>query len=147
MYSPRRTLCLEEMFGVSEFRVGREGALVRVTTIYYLSNHMRRGRVEGGIVPQCSIAPDDKKFQYTWAAGGFRHTSLPAAYMYPRSSHQPDTPHSLLSLSLSPQGGHAAMPHLDIDPIIAAAQTISSLQSLVAREISPLGGCWGGSGG
>lgn len=39
-----------------------------------------------------------------------------------------------------PQGGHAAFPHLDIDPIVAAAAIVGGVQTLVAREISPLGG-------
>lgn len=50
-------------------------------------------------------------------------------------SNTASPPFSLVAM----QGGHAAMPHLDVDPIVAAAQTISSLQSIVAREISPLG--------
>lgn len=35
------------------------------------------------------------------------------------------------------RGGHGAMPHLAVDPIVIAAQIISALQTLVAREISP----------
>ncbi|HEX9035669.1 MAG TPA: amidohydrolase [Ktedonobacterales bacterium] len=35
------------------------------------------------------------------------------------------------------RGGHGAMPHLAVDPIVAAAQIIVALQTLVAREISP----------
>lgn len=36
------------------------------------------------------------------------------------------------------QGGHAAMPHLTIDPIVAASSFVSNLQSIVSRTISPL---------
>jgi amidohydrolase len=36
------------------------------------------------------------------------------------------------------RGGHGAMPHLNIDPIVAAAQIVIALQTLVSREISPL---------
>lgn len=36
------------------------------------------------------------------------------------------------------KGGHAAIPHLAVDPVVAAAQVISSVQSIVAREVSPL---------
>ncbi|HLY31409.1 MAG TPA: amidohydrolase [Ktedonobacterales bacterium] len=34
-------------------------------------------------------------------------------------------------------GGHGAMPHLAVDPIVAAAQIVVALQTLVSREISP----------
>lgn len=37
------------------------------------------------------------------------------------------------------RGGHAAMPHLNIDPVPAAAALIQALQTLVSRETSPLG--------
>ncbi|KAF5827966.1 hypothetical protein DUNSADRAFT_18450 [Dunaliella salina] len=37
------------------------------------------------------------------------------------------------------RGGHAAMPHLNADPIVAASAIISSAQTLVSRETSPLG--------
>ena len=36
------------------------------------------------------------------------------------------------------KGGHAAMPHLTIDPIVASSFFVSSLQSIVSRTISPL---------
>lgn len=36
------------------------------------------------------------------------------------------------------RGGHAAFPHMAVDPIAVAAQAISSLQYIVARETSPL---------
>lgn len=35
------------------------------------------------------------------------------------------------------KGGHSSMPHLSIDPAIAAAETVLSLQTIVAREINP----------
>jgi hippurate hydrolase len=35
-------------------------------------------------------------------------------------------------------GGHGAYPHTTIDPIVIAARTIVSLQTIVAREINPL---------
>lgn len=31
------------------------------------------------------------------------------------------------------QGGHAALPHLNVDPIVAAASVITALQTLVSR--------------
>ncbi|KAL4436591.1 hypothetical protein ABPG75_003730 [Micractinium tetrahymenae] len=35
------------------------------------------------------------------------------------------------------RGGHAAMPHLTSDPVVAAAAGVGALQALVARETSP----------
>ncbi|KAF6258480.1 hypothetical protein COO60DRAFT_1518753 [Scenedesmus sp. NREL 46B-D3] len=37
------------------------------------------------------------------------------------------------------RGGHAAMPHLNIDPVPAAAALVQALQVLVSRETPPLG--------
>ena len=41
------------------------------------------------------------------------------------------------TITVRGKGGHAAMPHLIIDPIVAAAQVIVSLQQLVSRRSSP----------
>ena len=35
------------------------------------------------------------------------------------------------------RGGHGAMPHLAVDPIVVAAQIVVALQTLVSREVSP----------
>ncbi len=35
------------------------------------------------------------------------------------------------------RGGHGAMPHLAVDPVVVAAEIITALQTLVAREVSP----------
>lgn len=37
------------------------------------------------------------------------------------------------------RGGHAALPHLNIDPVVAASSLVGALQTLVSRETSPLG--------
>nr|BAL54972.1 M20D family peptidase [uncultured Chloroflexota bacterium] len=36
------------------------------------------------------------------------------------------------------KGGHGAVPHLAIDPILAGAQVVSALQSIVSRNVPPL---------
>jgi amidohydrolase len=36
------------------------------------------------------------------------------------------------------KGGHGAVPHLAVDPILAAAQIITALQGIVARNVGPL---------
>jgi amidohydrolase len=42
-----------------------------------------------------------------------------------------------LTLRVRGRGGHGAMPHLSVDPIVVAAQIVVALQTLVSREISP----------
>ncbi len=42
------------------------------------------------------------------------------------------------SIRLSGKGGHGASPQLTIDPIVAAAQIISALQTITSRNIAPL---------
>jgi amidohydrolase len=44
----------------------------------------------------------------------------------------------MFRVRLNGKGGHGALPHLAIDPVLAAAQVISSLQSIAARFVSPL---------
>lgn len=41
-------------------------------------------------------------------------------------------------ITVSGKGGHAAMPHASVDPVVAAAQLIGALQTLVAREVNPV---------
>ena len=36
------------------------------------------------------------------------------------------------------RGGHGAMPHLNVDPIVATAQIVLAIQTLISREIAPL---------
>src|SRR6516162_3253266 len=38
------------------------------------------------------------------------------------------------------RGGHAAKPHLAVDPIVAAAQVVTGLQTIASRGIDPLEG-------
>ena len=45
---------------------------------------------------------------------------------------------SSLIMTVSGKGGHAAMPHLAVDPVQASAQIITSLQSIISREADPL---------
>ncbi len=36
------------------------------------------------------------------------------------------------------RGGHGAMPHLTVDPVVAAAQIISTLQTVASRSVNPV---------
>jgi len=44
----------------------------------------------------------------------------------------------VFQIRLEGKGGHGALPHLAVDPILAASQIVSALQSISARNISPL---------
>ena len=41
-------------------------------------------------------------------------------------------------ITLTGSGGHAAFPHLTIDPIVIGAQFVTALQSIIARNVNPL---------
>ena len=41
-------------------------------------------------------------------------------------------------ISVRGKGGHAAMPHLTVDPVVVTAQVISALQTIASRNANPL---------
>jgi amidohydrolase len=41
-------------------------------------------------------------------------------------------------ISVTGKGGHAALPHRAVDPVITAAQVVTGLQSIVSRSVDPL---------
>jgi hippurate hydrolase len=43
-----------------------------------------------------------------------------------------------LTIEIEGRGGHAARPHLSIDPILVGAQIVNQMQSIVARNVDPL---------
>lgn len=55
-------------------------------------------------------------------------------------------------IEITGRGGHAAMPHTAVDPIVLAAEAVSRFQSIVSRAINPaepavitVGKIWGGT--
>jgi amidohydrolase len=44
----------------------------------------------------------------------------------------------IFSILISGRGGHGAIPDQAIDPVVAAAQMVSALQTIVSRNVSPL---------
>ncbi len=44
----------------------------------------------------------------------------------------------LFTIKLTGKGGHGAVPHLTIDPIVAASQVVTALQSITSRNVAPL---------
>jgi len=45
------------------------------------------------------------------------------------------------TINIEGRGGHAAQPHLGVDPIVAGAQIVVALQSIVSRGADPLDSC------
>lgn len=41
-------------------------------------------------------------------------------------------------ITLTGRGGHAAFPHLTVDPIVISAQFVTAVQSIIARNVDPL---------
>lgn len=41
-------------------------------------------------------------------------------------------------ITLTGRGGHAAFPHLTVDPIVIASQFVTAAQSIIARNVNPL---------
>jgi amidohydrolase len=44
----------------------------------------------------------------------------------------------VFKVRLTGKGGHGAAPHLAVDPLLAAAQVVTGLQSIVSRNVAPL---------
>ncbi len=44
----------------------------------------------------------------------------------------------IFKIKVRGKGGHGAVPHLAVDPILATAQIVSALQGIVARNVAPL---------
>lgn len=42
------------------------------------------------------------------------------------------------AISIEGKGGHAARPHIGVDPVVIAAQLITTLQTLVSRNVDPM---------
>jgi hippurate hydrolase len=43
-----------------------------------------------------------------------------------------------VQITIQGRGGHAAVPQLVVDPVVAAAQVISALQTIASRNVNPL---------
>ena len=46
----------------------------------------------------------------------------------------------IFEVEINGRGAHAAMPHLGVDPIVAAAQVVNGLQTIASRNVHPLEG-------
>jgi amidohydrolase len=43
-----------------------------------------------------------------------------------------------IAITVHGRGGHAAMPHLAVDPVVVAAQVITALQTVASRNVAPV---------
>ena len=48
---------------------------------------------------------------------------------------------AIFNITLTGKGGHGALPHLSIDPVVAAAQIISAAQTIASRNTDPQKAC------
>jgi amidohydrolase len=46
----------------------------------------------------------------------------------------------IFEITVAGRGAHAAMPHLGVDPVVAAAQIVGALQTIASRNVNPLAG-------
>jgi amidohydrolase len=46
----------------------------------------------------------------------------------------------IFEITVGGRGAHAAMPHLGVDPVVAAAQIVGGLQTITSRNLNPLDG-------
>ena len=47
------------------------------------------------------------------------------------------------TIDIEGNGGHAALPHHTVDPVVVGAQIVTALQTIVSRNVDPLE-CGGG---
>ena len=43
-----------------------------------------------------------------------------------------------ITIEIEGRGGHAARPHISVDPILVGAQIINQIQSIVSRNVDPV---------
>jgi amidohydrolase len=46
-----------------------------------------------------------------------------------------------ITITVEGQGGHAAMPHQGVDPVVLGAQIVMALQTIASRNVDPLDSC------
>jgi amidohydrolase len=72
-----------------------------------------------------------------WILAQHVHPPLPAGHVGFRSGRYMASSDEIY-ITIKGKGGHAATPHLCIDPIVIAAQVITALQGIISRSIDPL---------
>lgn len=78
-----------------------------------------------------------ERFPFDAAFGAHNDPGLPVGTLS-ASTGTVNAASDTISIRLTGRGGHAARPHGAIDPILAGAQIVLALQSIVARRVDPL---------
>lgn len=76
------------------------------------------------------IAPDRIYGMHNWPGSPIGSVAAPDGPMM--------AAFGVFDIKITGKGAHGAMPHQGADPILAASQIVSALQSIVARNVSPL---------
>lgn len=87
-----------------------------------------RKMIEAGVLE--NPAPDYNLALHLWNEKKLGWFGIPDGPMMAASE--------TFSLRVMGQGGHGAIPQDAVDPILASAQVINSVQSIISREVSPL---------
>lgn len=64
-------------------------------------------------------------------------SALPAGWIQARDGAQLAGADGF-KITVTGKGGHGAQPHLTVDPIVASAQIVSALQTIVSRNVDPI---------
>ncbi|HJW30976.1 MAG TPA: M20 family metallopeptidase [Saprospiraceae bacterium] len=78
-----------------------------------------------------------EKHKPEWIAAQHVFPSLPAGHVGFRSGLYMASADELY-ITIHGKGGHAAMPHLCIDPVMIAARVVTALQEIVSRTLDPI---------
>src|SRR6202042_3137137 len=46
-----------------------------------------------------------------------------------------------ITITIEGKGGHGAMPHQGVDPVVVGAQIVTALQTIASRNVDPLDSC------
>ncbi len=85
--------------------------------------------VQEGALDDYGPRPDVAFGLHVWNASPLGQAKLTAGPMMAAAERW--------SLTVKGQGGHGALPHQTTDPVVAAAQIISALQTIVSRNVNP----------
>ena len=78
-----------------------------------------------------------ERFPCDYVFGMHNLPGLPAGKLHFRAGATMAS-HDAAIITLTGRGGHGAMPHLAVDPTVAAASIVLALQTVVSRNVNPL---------
>src|SRR5699024_2956903 len=69
--------------------------------------------------------------------GLHNHPGTPAGHLHTRPGPVMASEDNF-TIAVTGRGGHASAPHLVIDPLVVAAEIVTTLQQIVARSVDPV---------